>query len=117
MAAFEKFADYVPRQEEASWLARGKRITADRIEWVVMPDGATAAAGLQTGEVEVGDSNPRSGADVAQEPQRDRGHPGSAGECRHRVDQSPVPAVLRCTSTARDTDGDKPAGLYAGLCR
>ena len=52
MAAFEKFADYVPRQEEASWLAGGKRIAADRIEWVVMPDGATAAAGLQTGEVD-----------------------------------------------------------------
>jgi peptide/nickel transport system substrate-binding protein len=52
MAAFEKFADYVPRQEEASWLAGGKRIAAERIEWLIMPDGATVAAALQTGEVD-----------------------------------------------------------------
>src|SRR5713226_2527587 len=32
-SAFEKFPDYVPRQEQASWLAGGKRIVADRIEW------------------------------------------------------------------------------------
>jgi peptide/nickel transport system substrate-binding protein len=51
-AAFERFTDYVPRQEEASWLAGGKRIVADRIEWVVMPDSATAAAALQTGEID-----------------------------------------------------------------
>jgi peptide/nickel transport system substrate-binding protein len=52
VAAFEKFADYVPRQEEASWLAGGKQIAADRIELVVIPDGATAAAALQNGEVD-----------------------------------------------------------------
>jgi peptide/nickel transport system substrate-binding protein len=51
-AVFEKFADYVPRQEPHSWLAGGKRILVDRIEWVVMPDGATAAAALQAGEVD-----------------------------------------------------------------
>ena len=52
MSAFEKYADYVPRQEDASWLAGGKRIAAERIEWVVMPDGATVAAALQSGEVD-----------------------------------------------------------------
>src|SRR5438477_1724764 len=31
-AAFEKFADYVPRQEPGSWLAGGKHMLADRIE-------------------------------------------------------------------------------------
>src|SRR5215831_17183755 len=51
-AAFEKFADYVPRQEPASWLAGGKSILADRIEWVVIPDPATAAAALQNAEVD-----------------------------------------------------------------
>src|SRR5207244_11842893 len=45
-------ADYVPRQEEASWLAGGKRIAAQRIEWVVMPDPATVAAALQAGEID-----------------------------------------------------------------
>ena len=51
-AVFEKFADYVPRPEPASWLAGGKRIVTDRIEWIVIPDPATAAAALQTGEVD-----------------------------------------------------------------
>jgi peptide/nickel transport system substrate-binding protein len=51
-AAFEKFADYVPRQEPASWYAGGKRIVTDRIEWIVMPDPATTAAALQNGEVD-----------------------------------------------------------------
>ena len=51
-SAFEKFDGYVPRPEEASWMAGGKRIVADRIEWIVMPDPSTAAAALQTGEVD-----------------------------------------------------------------
>jgi peptide/nickel transport system substrate-binding protein len=51
-SAFEKFADYVPLDEEPSWLAGGKRVAAERIEWVVMPDPGTAAAALQTGEVD-----------------------------------------------------------------
>jgi peptide/nickel transport system substrate-binding protein len=51
-AVFVKFADYIPRQEEPSWLAGGKRIVADRIEWIVMPDAATGAAALQAGEID-----------------------------------------------------------------
>jgi peptide/nickel transport system substrate-binding protein len=51
-AAFEKFADYVPRQEDVSWMAGGKHIAAGRIEWIVMPDASTAAAALQTGEID-----------------------------------------------------------------
>ena len=51
-SAFEKFDGYVPRAEEASWMAGGKRIVADRIEWITMPDPATVAAALQTGEVD-----------------------------------------------------------------
>lgn len=51
-AVFEKFGDYVPRQEKASWLAGGKQMLVDRIEWVVIPDPATAAAALQNGEVD-----------------------------------------------------------------
>ncbi|RDJ23091.1 ABC transporter substrate-binding protein [Bosea caraganae] len=51
-AVFEKFADYVPRNEPASWLAGGKKMLVDRIEWVIMPDPATAAAALQNGEVD-----------------------------------------------------------------
>jgi peptide/nickel transport system substrate-binding protein len=51
-AVFERFADYVPRNEPASWLAGGKKMLVDRIEWVIMPDAATAAAALQNGEVD-----------------------------------------------------------------
>ncbi len=51
-AVFEKFADYAPRQEKSSWLAGGKQMLVDRIEWVVIPDPATAAAALQNGEVD-----------------------------------------------------------------
>ena len=51
-AVFEKFADYVPRQEPASWLAGGKKMLVDRIEWIIMPDPATASAALQNGEVD-----------------------------------------------------------------
>jgi peptide/nickel transport system substrate-binding protein len=51
-AVFEKFADYQPRQEPGSWLAGGKRMLVDRVEWTVMPDPATAAAALQNGEVD-----------------------------------------------------------------
>jgi len=51
-AVFEKFTDYQPRQEPASWLAGDKRLLVDRIEWIVIPDPATASAALQNGEVD-----------------------------------------------------------------
>jgi peptide/nickel transport system substrate-binding protein len=51
-AVFEKFAGYAPRQEPASWFAGGKNIVVDRIEWITIPDPATASAALQNGEVD-----------------------------------------------------------------
>src|SRR5499433_385340 len=51
-AVFEKFADYAPRHEPASWLAGGKEIISDRIEWITISDPSTAAAALQNGEVD-----------------------------------------------------------------
>ncbi|MGG5811193.1 ABC transporter substrate-binding protein [Falsiroseomonas sp. CW058] len=51
-AVFQRFDQYVPRSEPASWLAGGKRMGVDRIEWIVMPDPATASAALQNGEVD-----------------------------------------------------------------
>ena len=51
-AVFERFADYVPRSEPADWTSGGKRVMVDRVEWVVMPDPATAAAAIQSGEVD-----------------------------------------------------------------
>ena len=52
LAVFERFDGYVPRAEKASWLAGGKHILFDRLEWKVIPDAATAAAALQSGEVD-----------------------------------------------------------------
>src|SRR5262249_44281235 len=49
---FEKFADYMPRSEPASWLAGGKEIISDRIEWITISDPSTAAAALQNGEID-----------------------------------------------------------------
>ncbi len=51
-AAFERFADYKSRDEPGDWLAGGKRMGFERIEWITMPDPATAAAALQNGEID-----------------------------------------------------------------
>jgi len=51
-AVFERFGDYAPRAEAADWLAGGKRMMFDRIEWLILPDDATKAAALQNGEID-----------------------------------------------------------------
>jgi peptide/nickel transport system substrate-binding protein len=52
LAVFERFPGYVPRSEPSDWLAGGKRMNFDRVEWRIIPDAATAAAALQNGEVD-----------------------------------------------------------------
>ena len=37
--------DYVPRPEPPSFAAGGKRVHVDRVEWLYIPDPATAQAG------------------------------------------------------------------------
>lgn len=50
---YERFADYVPREDgPVSWTSGPKRANFDRIEWHVMPDAATAANALQSGEAD-----------------------------------------------------------------
>ncbi|MBX9700774.1 MAG: ABC transporter substrate-binding protein, partial [Acetobacteraceae bacterium] len=51
-AVYERNAAYQPRQEPAQMLAGGKVANFDRIEWRIMPDPATVAAALQSGEVD-----------------------------------------------------------------
>ena len=41
-----------PRDEPADWLAGGKKVLLDRVEWVTMPDPGTAAGALQSGEID-----------------------------------------------------------------
>jgi peptide/nickel transport system substrate-binding protein len=50
---YEKFAGYVPRPEGTPSRTAGPKIAKlDRVEWHVLPDAATAAAALQSGEVD-----------------------------------------------------------------
>lgn len=51
-AAYAKHEGYVPRQEKASAWAGGKLANFERVEWKFIPDPATSAAALQTGEVD-----------------------------------------------------------------
>ncbi len=50
--AWAKFDKYVPRQEKPSYWSGSKATYVDRIEWKIIPDSATAASALQTGEVD-----------------------------------------------------------------
>jgi peptide/nickel transport system substrate-binding protein len=50
---YEKFQGYVPRAEPPSQAAGGKVVKVDRVELIYMPDAATAASGLMTGELDV----------------------------------------------------------------
>jgi peptide/nickel transport system substrate-binding protein len=52
LASFEINKDYVPRNEANDWWSGGKVVNFDRIEWIIMPDPATASAALQNGEVD-----------------------------------------------------------------
>ena len=55
-AVFAKFERYHPRPEPASFAAGGYRVLLDRVEWHIIPDPATAANALLTGEVDWLDS-------------------------------------------------------------
>src|SRR5437016_959272 len=50
--------DYVPRNEAPSGAAGGKRVYVDRLVWRYIPDPATAAAALETGEVDFWEQPP-----------------------------------------------------------
>ena len=51
-AAFARFERYAPRQEPPSYAAGGHHVKLDRVEWRIIPDPATAANALTTGEVD-----------------------------------------------------------------
>ncbi|MBW8639519.1 ABC transporter substrate-binding protein [Hoeflea sp. WL0058] len=52
IAVFEKFGDYVPRDEPADMAAGGKVAHFDRVELVYIPDTATAIDALIAGEID-----------------------------------------------------------------
>jgi len=45
-------ADYIPRSEPPSFASGGKVVKVDRVEWLYIPDPATAQAALAAGEVD-----------------------------------------------------------------
>ena len=51
-AVFVKNTEYVPRKEPPSFASGGKVAKVDRIEWLYIPDTATAAAALNAGEAD-----------------------------------------------------------------
>lgn len=51
-ATYHRNPQYRPRDEAPDGLAGGKRALVERIEWLAMPDAATAAAALQRGEID-----------------------------------------------------------------
>jgi peptide/nickel transport system substrate-binding protein len=55
---YEKFEDYVPREEPPSALAGGKVVKVDRVEWSYIPDPATAMGALQNNEVDFYEAPP-----------------------------------------------------------
>jgi peptide/nickel transport system substrate-binding protein len=53
LVVYERFADYVPVQTGTTSLTAGPKIAHfDRVEWHIIVDAATAAAALQTGEID-----------------------------------------------------------------
>lgn len=57
-AVYEKFEEYVPRDEPSSWAAGGKNVKVDRVEWVVFPDDQTTLNALMAGEIDYWESPP-----------------------------------------------------------
>lgn len=49
---YVKNTDYIPRKEAPSWASGGKVVKVDRVEWLYIPDSATAAAALNAGEAD-----------------------------------------------------------------
>lgn len=49
---YEKFAGYKPRNEPASRTAGGKVVHIERVEWAIIPDVATVANALTSGEID-----------------------------------------------------------------
>jgi peptide/nickel transport system substrate-binding protein len=51
-AALAPFERYVPRDENPSFTSGGHKVLVDRMEWKMIPDAATAANALATGEID-----------------------------------------------------------------
>jgi peptide/nickel transport system substrate-binding protein len=52
LAVYERFTGYVSRDEPADFLAGGKPVHFDRVEWRAMPDPASTIVALQNNEID-----------------------------------------------------------------
>lgn len=55
---YEKFEEYVPRDEPASLAAGGKVVHVDRVESIYMPDAGVAMSAIAAGEIDLHESPP-----------------------------------------------------------
>src|SRR5690349_14645041 len=55
---YVKNTDYIPRKEAPSWASGGKVVKVDRVEWIYIPDAATAAAAMNAGEADIWEQMP-----------------------------------------------------------
>ncbi|MCF3935691.1 ABC transporter substrate-binding protein [Acuticoccus sp. M5D2P5] len=55
---YDKFEDYVPREEAPSGAAGGKIAKVDRVEWLYLPDPGTAMSALLNNEVDYWEAPP-----------------------------------------------------------
>ena len=51
-AVFTRNEKYVPRNEPANYTSGGLRALVDRVEWRIIPDAATAASAMASGEID-----------------------------------------------------------------
>ena len=86
LVVFERNPDYVPRAEPASLTAGGKRAGFQRVEWNIITDPATAAAALQSGEI---DWFEQVGPEIQQLFRRNR------DIVVEKIDPLPLPGILR----------------------
>lgn len=49
---YKKFEDYVPREEPADWMAGGKVVNVDTVNWITMSDIQTAVNAISSGEID-----------------------------------------------------------------
>ena len=63
----ERWEDYQPRSEPASYMSGGHTAYIDRVEWLEVPDFATRVAALTTGQVDWVDEYPSDFASLVEE--------------------------------------------------
>lgn len=86
-AVYERNPDYRPTSDSGKGLTAGPKVAHfDRVEWLIIPDAATAAAALQAGEIDWFESPP---PEVAELLRRSR-----TLSVEH-MDTMPMPGVLR----------------------